>query len=416
MRPSRGGRRPAPNRRWARYNDGMSDDLRRRLRRLGVVSERRKPKPFSGGHPEAISVTRYEADHVHGPHPLGAWLGMATDALALVVGDGRLRHVAPDRLAFLDTETTGLSGGVGTLVFMVGLGRFEGEAFALYQLFVDDPANEPECLAALDALLDGCEGLVTFNGRAFDVPLLFNRYVLARRPTPLMALPNLDLLPPSRRLWRRRLDSCALRALEQDVLDVERVGDIPGYRIPQVYRDYLAGLDDADLMARVFEHNRVDVLSLVALGVTLCRAFTDLDSPGVVPRDLVGLARWHQAQGDAEEGERVYRAALDNAEEPLARHEALLGLAALLKRMGRRSEALPLWEELAAIGMDATGHEELAKHYEWHDRDLAQALAWTEGALALARGWRPGIQREETLVAFEWRQARLLRKLGGDDA
>ncbi len=390
-------------------------DLRRRLRRLGILSERRKPRPRSGSPPEAVSVTRYEANHMHGPHPLQAWLAMDADALALVGDDGRLRHVAPGKLAFLDTETTGLSGGVGTLVFMVGLGRFDEESFALHQLFLDDPSHEPEMLAALDELLTDCDALVTFNGRGFDVPLLVNRYVLARRPTPLMTLPNLDLLPPSRRLWRRRLESCALRSLEQNVLGIEREGDIPSHRIPQVYRDYLAGLDEADLMGRVFEHNRVDVLSLVALGVTLCRAFTELAAPGVAPRDLVGLARWHQGQGNAEECEHIYRTALTAAEEPLARHEALMGLAALLKRMGRRNEALPFWEEMATIGLDVSGYEELAKHYEWHDRDLTQALAWTEEALALARSWRPGIRREDALVALEWRQARLLRKLNASE-
>jgi uncharacterized protein YprB with RNaseH-like and TPR domain len=385
-------------------------DLRKRLRRLGVVSERRMPLAASGSRPEAVSVTHYAAEHMHGPHPLQAWLAMEPDALALVGDDGRLGRAAPEKLAFLDTETTGLSGGVGTLVFMVGIGRFEDDGFALHQLFVDDPASEPQMLDALDDLLAGIEGLVTFNGRGFDVPLLVNRYVLARRPIHVMALPNLDLLPPARRLWRRRLASCALRSLEENVLDVEREGDIPSHLIPQVYRDYLAGADSANLMARVFEHNRVDVLSLVTLGVTICQAFTTLDSPGVAPRDLIGLARWHWSRGSVDDSEHVYRTALDAAEEPLARHEALMGLGYLLKRTDRRAEALPLWEELAAIGLDTTGHEELAKHYEWQDGDLAQAMAWTEKALALAQTWRPGVQREETLAAFEWRQTRLRRR------
>lgn len=387
-------------------------DLRRRLRRLGVISERRTSRTPSGNRPEPVSVTHYPADHVHGARPLRAWLTMESDAIALVGDDVRLQATSPDKLAFLDTETTGLSGGVGTLVFMVGVGRWEGESFALHQLFVDDPANEPQMLDELGALLADCEGLVTFNGRTFDVPLLVNRFVLSRRPATLMTLPHLDLLPPSRRLWRRRLGSCALSSLEQHVLGVERVGDVPGHRIPQVYRDYLAGLDDANLMGRVFEHNRVDVLSLVTLGATLCEAFSKLDSPGVAPRDLIGLAHWRYARNDVAASEHVYRKALADAEEPLVRYEALMGLGYLLKRTGRHAEALPLWEELAGLGLDATGHEELAKHYEWRDRDLAQALNWTGRALTLARSWRPGIQREETLAALEWRQARLHRKLG----
>lgn len=388
-------------------------DLRQHLRQLGMISGRRIRRDATSAQLEVLSVHRYSLQHIHGVYPLGVWDSLDSEALAQVGSDSRLRWVTPENVIFLDTETTGLSIGVGTLVFLVGVGHFENDGFAIHQLFLRNPADEVDVLAALSRLLVDCEAIVTFNGRGFDVPLLVNRYLLNRQAATLAAIPNLDLLPAARRLWRRRLPSCALQALEQDILSFRRgVGDIPSHRIPQVYRDYLAGFDVSDLMARVFEHNRIDILSLVTLGVILCQAFTRLDAPGVAPLDLVSLARWHYSQGRLVESEHAYRTALESAEDVHSRREALTGLAYLLKRTGHHEEALPLWEALTETRLDTTGHEELAKHYEWRARDLARALDWTEAGLALARSWRPGTQQETALIAFERRQTRLRRKLG----
>src|SRR2546426_255155 len=131
------------------------------------------------------------------------------------------------------------------------------------QLFMRDLDEEPALLAALAPLLERAGGVVTFNGAGFDLPLLETRFVLARRRWPA-TLPHLDLLRPSRRVWTGCFDDCRLGTLERDVLGLAREEDVPGALIPSLYFDWLRRRRAAPL-ARVFAHNRDDVLSLAAL-------------------------------------------------------------------------------------------------------------------------------------------------------
>jgi uncharacterized protein YprB with RNaseH-like and TPR domain len=174
--------------------------------------------------------------------------------------------VAPEELLFLDTETTGL-GGAGTCVFLVGTARLDGDALALSQLFLPGPAEEP---GFLHLLADGWPRppyLVTYNGKAFDWPLLCDRYVLLGQAPPPIA-GELDLLTWARRFYRHTLGGCSLVDLEQQVLGSFRPADIPGHRVPAAYFDYLRS-GDLGPLEPVFEHNQNDVLSLV----TLCCEF-----------------------------------------------------------------------------------------------------------------------------------------------
>ncbi len=408
------------------------DDLRRRLGRLGVTTGQDfVPKPRWRGGPDIgiliegqivetdvgtcfQTVRIYEPDIRHGPVILSEWLTQAPATLALIGGNDALMQTAPRHFVFLDVETTGL-GTTGSLPFLVGIGFFSDEgSFAIQQFFLRDPAEEPAMLRLLLELFTASSSLVTFNGRSFDVPLLSSRFILNRTPSRIHAMPNLDLLPPARSLWRRRLSSCALSSLEIDVLGLHRTQeDIPGYLIPHLYQEYLQ-TGDASEMKRVFYHNEQDILSMVALGVTLSQAF-ERPAATVLPiDDRLSLARWHERLGLREQCEMTYRIALDEAPDAETRYDTLSGLAFLLKRADRRREAIPLWEDLADLKVDTQGHEELAKHYEWHDIDLPRALRWTEAGIALAQSWRPGLRRTETLAALEHRRARLLRKIAAN--
>jgi hypothetical protein len=113
------------------------------------------------------------------------------------------------------------------------------------------------------------------------------------------------------------------------------------------------------------------------------------------------------------ESEAAYRLAADEAPDAEARQDALTGWAGLLKRLDRRAEAIPLWESLADLKLDTEGHEELAKYYEWHAANPAEALRWTEAGIAAAEGWRPGLRRIEALAALNHRRERLLRRMAG---
>lgn len=404
------------------------DDLRTRLSRLGVIKgDDWKAKPavspklietFIDGqvHQGELGacfevVRRFAPDTLQGNIPLKDWLAQEVTTLTQIGKMSLVTSIDIRRFIFLDTETTGL-GGAGTLPFMVGLGFFdEADWFEVHQFFLRSPAEEPAMLALIHDLLWPDGGLVTFNGRTFDVPLLSGRFILARKPTHLGTLPNLDLLPPARRLWQRRLPSCALGALEKSVLGIHRTtADVPGWLIPSLYQRYVR-TGDATEIARVFYHNEQDILSMVALAARLADTFSRPEASALPVEDRLSLARWYESQGRFAECELAYRVVLDKAPDAEKRREALANLARLLKRSERRQEALPLWEYLADLKLDTLGHEELAKHYEWHEIDLRQALKWTEQGIALATSWRPGLQRTEALRGLSHRRERLAKKL-----
>ncbi len=411
-------------------------DLSQRLRRLGV-SKGKLPKPakekdsaLAGLPPGHLIETplgrafyleeRFPLDHVHGRRPLGAWLAQAPAVAARMLPEPAPSDLDLRRFLFIDTETTGLGSAAGVLPFLTGWGYFTDDAFVVRQHFLRDPGDEAATLHHLARWTQDFEGLVSFNGRGFDLPLLENRFILARLRPPVLGLPHLDLLPPARRVWRGRLDSCALSSLERHVLGVVREGtDVPGWLIPDLYRDYVRS-GDASQMGRVFYHNLVDILSLVSLADQLCGLLADPLAPGVESGARVALARWHEAMDLAQEAEAIYRAALeDEGLLPLdLQHAALSRLGALLKRQDRRDEAVPLWVQLALQDESAVeAHVELAMFYEWHQVDLVKARAWTDQAFKLVAAWPADLRREQAEEELRHRLARLDRKIErqGDD-
>ena len=180
----------------------------------------------------------------------------------------------PAQVAFIDTETTGLSLGAGTYTFLIGVGTFEDEAFVVRQFFMRNPAEERAQLHLVEEALTRCTGIVSFNGRGFDMPLINNRFVLAAMPLPLFGAPHLDLLPPARRLWKARWGSCSLGNLERNVLEFQRTAeDVPGYLIPDIYRQYYLTGVATEMLAHVFYHNLEDIASMVVLGARMARFF-----------------------------------------------------------------------------------------------------------------------------------------------
>ena len=68
-----------------------------------------------------------------------------------------------------------------------------------------------------------------------------------RARPPFARLEHLDLLHGARRLWKLRFESCRLVDLENQMLGVEREGDMPGALIPYVYFEYLRTREAARL-------------------------------------------------------------------------------------------------------------------------------------------------------------------------
>ena len=288
-----------------------------------------------------------------------------------------------DQFIFLDTETTGLSGGTGTMAFMVGVARFRGESLAMEQFFLRSPAEEAALLAGLEEFCDGMAAVVTYNGKSFDIPILNTRYILQGFTSPFEDLPHLDLLHLTRRIWRARLEQCNLGNIEQQILQLQRDGDeVPGYLVPEYYAQYLRD-GNAEPLRGIFYHNEQDVLSLAALFALfadMLEAPTAWETPS--SQDLTALGRLLEHMGEVDGAVSLYQKGAQTAESARTKLEPLLAQAKLHKRHGEYNRALPLWEQAAADG-SLEALEELAKYYEHSTRQLEKALAYTNQALRL---------------------------------
>ena len=324
----------------------------------------------------------------HGVSDVGALIELPADILSelLSAGSGAEQiNSPPQRWAFLDTETTGLAGGSGTLAFLVGIGSITPAGFGLKQYFLRQPAEEPSLLSALAADLASYDVLVTYNGKAFDVPLLETRFLMNRQKAPFARLQHVDLLYGARRLWRLKLESCRLQDLERRILGHERVGDVGGGFIPNLYFDYLRRSDPGPLEP-VFFHNAIDILSLACLTAVVPQAFRE---PARLTHgaELAGLARWLCNEDRLEQGVALMRLALARPMSDALVWETLWRLADSERKLHRQAAAVAAWSELANVRNPFQGRalERLAMHYERTGKNPAMALECTHAAMAIER-------------------------------
>jgi uncharacterized protein YprB with RNaseH-like and TPR domain len=353
---------------------------------------------------------RYPPEYQHGRRGLCCSAPLQT--LAAWAQEQRICDYPLESFAFLDTETTGLSGGTGTYPFLIGVGRFEGQEFHLAQFFMRDPLEEPAQLAALESFLAPCEAVVTFNGKSFDLPLLNTRFISHGWRTPFLDTAHVDLLHLARRLWRDRLSSRTLGNLEYHILGTMRTGDdVPGWMIPQLYFDYLRS-GDARPLVSVFYHNAMDVLSLAALfGHTAELLANPLSSTVEHGVDLVALGKLFEDMGDTDLAARLYLAGLERELPREILLDAIHRLAMIHKRQDNLNAAVGLWQQAAGYA-HIQAHIELAKLYEHRLRDPLQALQWTQTAIDLARDSAMStFERRQWLDELGHRKDRLTRKL-----
>jgi len=378
----------------------------------------------------------WTSDHWHGRRQMGSCALDADAPLALF--DARAGSVSEwtRRVVFFDVETTGLSGGAGTLAFLAGCAWFEDDRFRVRQFFLSGPSGERAMLAALAGIFDDASMLVTYNGRTFDVPLMETRWAFHRTPCPTDDLPHFDMLPVARRLWGRRRTSCgdewgaaagrsddgydegggarascSLSALEGSVLGFHRVGDVPGFEIPVRYFHFLR-TGDPQAVEGVLEHNRWDLLStavVMAHALSLAREGPDACRE---PGEMLGLGRLFERVGDPERAVHAYECAASRGDRETASH-ALGLLAVLLGRQRRYDESALAWQRVldmeshvrhgmrrppSALHRRAT--EALAIHHEHRARDLASAKQYAEKLAAGAAG-RHRVEAEHRLGRLE---------------
>lgn len=356
-----------------------------------------------------IVENRFPPGHVHGQVHLNG-LG-PLGILAEWAGESRISQCNQQAFAYLDIETTGLSGGTGTYAFLIGAGRFDRDDFLLAQFFMRDPVEEPGLLLALEEFLAPCETLVTYNGKAFDVPILAGRYQFNGWKTPFSSLAHLDLLHLSRRLWRERLPSRTLGNIETFILGARRTEeDVPGWMIPQLYFDYLRS-GDARPLKSVFYHNAMDVVAMAALLNHVSHLLSDPDHASFQHNlDLVGMGKLYEDLGRLEEATRFYQQSLEGELPVDLLWATLERLSFIYKRMENYPRAIALWEKAAENHL-VYAYVELAKYYEHHARDYAEALLWTKEALRwVTSPGLPPASRAEWQPELEHRLERLENK------
>jgi len=300
---------------------------------------------------------------------------------------GAIPQAHPTRWAFLDTETTGLAGGTGTYAFLIGVGAIEPSGFRLRQFFMRDYGEEASLLHRLAEYLRPFDVLITYNGKAYDQPLLETRFRMVRARHPFDRLEHLDLLFGARRLWKLRLESCRLVDLENRVLGVERHGDLPGSLIPYCYFDYLRSRKAMPLIP-IFDHNATDILSLACLTAIVPFAFQAADGRPLGHglrhgSDLIGIGRWLQQAERQEEALGLFRRALQMGLPDDLLFRTMWDIGVLERRLGREDAAVAMATELAACRNPyrARALETLAKHYEHRERNYGMALEMTRAAL-----------------------------------
>jgi uncharacterized protein YprB with RNaseH-like and TPR domain len=298
------------------------------------------------------------------------------------------RLPAPEEYCFFDLETTGLSGGAGTVAFLAAAGRFVSPSrLSIDQfLLLDYPGEAAFLERTLETLVPEASkpALVTYNGKTFDVPLLRTRCLMnGIRPPEIF---QADLLHPARRLWKNMLPNCSQSLIETEILGLDRSGDISGAEAPDIWFDFLK-TGKTQALTGICDHNTRDIAGLARLFTAFAEiAANPLAAMERYRLDPAGLAlpwrKFLRARG-AYSPSRRGEGGFD--EEWYETSEKLLYEA------GNRGSG----KALLYLAMDA----------EWKKGDYAEALEYTETLLAAREC------TEDALPGLEKRRERLLGKL-----
>jgi hypothetical protein len=307
----------------------------------------------------------------------------------------------PGCIAYVDTETTGLAGGSGTYVFAASVATPIAAGLRVAQFFLPEPGMEPAFLHVLREEIEQADGIATFNGGSFDLPILRTRWVMARMPGELTGAPHVDLLTLVRALYRHRLENCTLRYVEQRVLGYERDDPLPSALVPDAYFGYLRQ-GSHEFLEAALEHNRLDVISLVHLHSRLLRrldgADVDMDAD-----DWLALGRHRWRRGARADGWRALRNAA-----AFARGEAAATAGLLLTRRLVRRGSIAGADDLLGW-LEANARDDIrvsvarARLLEWRRRDPEAALSVVEEAQR---------RMPDAAADLDPRRDRLARKVG----
>ncbi|NDI35598.1 ribonuclease H-like domain-containing protein [Chengkuizengella sediminis] len=315
-----------------------------------------------------------------GFYPLSELVGSADVLSNLQSVESNIKH---DKMLFFDTETTGLGIGAGNVPFMLGIGFYTEDVFIVEQLFIRNPSEELAMLAFMNEKFQHFTHLVTYNGKTFDLPLLKNRFILHRLAYEGEHLEHLDLLYLARSLWRNTLTSCKLSHVEHQRLGIHRVDDVPGSMAPTLYFKYLAE-KDPNIVADVFRHNEVDIVTLAVLSIYFTTLFENTDLYNSLELDeLYRLCLWFNKMELREQFQHVYELLTSRATEEDPNY--FVPLAMIFKKKKKIETSVFLWKRFIELQgqprmVNTEPYIELAKYYEHRKKDYRQAIYYTKEA------------------------------------
>lgn len=293
-------------------------------------------------------------------------------------------HYAED-LFFFDTETTGLGGGTGNTIFLLGYASLKGDHVILKQHILPKPGFE---VPFYKSFIENVKytNMVTYNGKAFDWPQVKTRHTLIREHVPkLPSFGHFDLYHAARRMWKHRLEHLKLSLVEAEILDIKRKDDIPGFLAPMIYFDFVERKNPEGMLG-IIKHNETDILSLITLYTHLSFQLLSFQSEQTA-KETYEVGRWYSYIGEEKEAEKNFvKIAFGNNEESI---QAKHALAFQAKRRKEWQAALDLWLTVSELGDTSLQVEaciESAKIYEHKVKDMHKALNFTDKALQISHG------------------------------
>ena len=376
------------------------------------LAEVLEARALENHHGEHLSVKKWFSEAIGHAAPDGA-----VDAAVMHLLSPGATEIAsdPSQWLFLDTETTGLTGGTGTYPFMVGIAWWDAGGLEVEQFFMRDHSEEHALLVTLAERIAERGVLVTFNGKSFDWPLLETRYRMTRKiKVPALAA-HLDFLHPARNLWRIRLGSVRLAELEKHVLGFHRGADLISAMIPQFYFDYLRG-GPVEPIVEIFKHNQMDLRGLAGLASKILSLLAEPEKHSGDPLELFGVSRICERRGETVRARKHYAQSIEGELPAEADRFARRALARMARRAGEVERARELWESM--IGNSREGfeaYEQLAIYHERVTRSPRDAAALVKQALAELRrskgaGLMSAALHRQYKERFEHRLARLEKK------
>jgi uncharacterized protein YprB with RNaseH-like and TPR domain len=327
-------------------------------------------------------AANFDAGYRHGEFSLGDVIESGNPKTAHFYKNGDHDTIDVRKLLFFDMETTGL-GGSGTVPFLIGFGSLVDGQFQVRQYFLPDYPDEAAMLEAVREEIDRDTIIVSYNGKAFDMPILTDRLILHRVEYHLEFADHIDLLHAARRMFRRRLQSCTLGNIERNVLSFYRYDDIPGELVPAVYFNWLNTMETRELV-RVIEHNLNDIVSLYFLMHHISAAQENPAERVLEAEDIYSLARIFESRKEHDRVHLMIEDCLDTVMRS-NRLDILFMQALACKRIGHFERAVEIWLNIVqSSGPETFGAMvELAKYYEHRVRDYGRALEISRQAESL---------------------------------